>query len=327
MHAKEPIPRSAAKLKSGEFEIADLELARGNSVLEQPHDSQRRRDQSDRAAIAARAATDDGVHLGEQTASAVALLLAGWQEEDQTNAAERTDTDGQLESPRLSSSTAMLPHDEVLALVSHDLHGLLAAQKLLLTLLMRTPGDIGRQTTTLLEINAQMERLVDDLVDVVAIDSGSLRVKAEPCYAFDLVSRACELFEPLARQRGQTLSLVAAASDPMIMADPGRALQVLGNLISNAMKFTPEGGQICVGFESSSRGEVFFVADSGPGIDATRVSSIFDRFVGSRHADGGLGLGLYICKRLVEAHEGRIWLDQNVEQGSLFRFTLARAEP
>jgi signal transduction histidine kinase len=113
--------------------------------------------------------------------------------------------------------------------------------------------------------------------------------------------------------------------DVAVLVDSTRVVQVLGNLLSNAVKFTPSGGTIRTGFEVGEKDVTFFVADTGPGVPAEVAGRIFERFVGSSSSPQGLGLGLFIAARLIEAHEGRLWLDQRAPVGAVFRFTLRRA--
>ena len=89
--------------------------------------------------------------------------------------------------------------------------------------------------------------------------------------------------------------------------------------------FTPRDGEIRVGFESRDDEVTFFVADSGPGVPAEQAEHIFERFVGSRTSSAGLGLGLFIADRLVDAHGGRLWFESAGARGTVFRFTLERA--
>lgn len=168
-----------------------------------------------------------------------------------------------------------------------------------------------------------MERLISDLVDVVAIDAGRLSVAPRSCSAAELLATSVAVFEPLARERSQALAVAPAAADVHVAADAVRVIQVLGNLLSNAVKFTPPHGAIRAGFEASDDEVTFFVEDTGPGVSADQAAHIFERFVGS--PGSGSGLGLYIANQLVAAHGGRLWFDREPGRGTVFRFTLVRA--
>jgi signal transduction histidine kinase len=172
-------------------------------------------------------------------------------------------------------------------------------------------------------IEAQMDRLVGDLIDVASVEAGKLRVAPSIHSALELLTMATSVYEPLAKERRQSLS-TASVRDVNILVDLPRGAQVLGNLLSNAIKFTPQAGRIHVGFETTQDEVVYFVADSGPGVSEQQAAHIFKRFVSSGPS-AGLGLGLFIAARIVESHGGRIWLDRDGDAGAVFRFTLARA--
>lgn len=343
-----------------ERENADRELARRVVVAEEDADEVLRmaRERADRLLATARSAADARLPWSEQTRAAIALLIAEREEEDRALAAERGSADALLARERLerrrklssqlvlerqttdlhlalernTADQAVTSRDDFLAQASHDLRGLLAAQKIYLSLLAKeTDGaersPLGTYVAALVTIDGQMDRMVSDLVDVVAIDAGKLAVKLGPDSAAELLSSALAVFEPLARERGQAVSMSATAGDLRVMVDTARGVQVLGNLLSNAIKFTPRGGKIRLGCEARDDEVVFFVEDSGPGIAAEQAEHIFERFVGgsTSGAPSGLGLGLFIAARIVEAHGGRLWFDRDRAAGSMFRFTLKRA--
>lgn len=336
----------------------DHELARRVFIADADADAvlQVARERADRLLQAARAAADARLPLSEQTASAVSLLLEERADEDAAVAAdraradellgrerrelretllahlvlERQTTDLRLALERRTADSALSSRDEFLAHASHDLRGLMAAQKLYIALLVKDVGSgLGSGppaavVAALTSIADQMDRLVNDLVDVVAMDAGKLSVALRRHPARDLLSTAVSFYEPLARERGHSLSVGMGPPDIAVQADLGRVVQVLGNLLSNAIKFTPPGGEIRVGFEASGDEVMFFVADTGPGVPSERSARIFERFAGS-NASSGLGLGLFIAAGLVAAHGGRLWLDPDQASGSVFRFTLKRA--
>ena len=114
---------------------------------------------------------------------------------------------------------------------------------------------------------------------------------------------------------------------PDVWADRDRVLQVFENLIGNAVKFTKPGGRITAGAASRDREVLFWVADTGAGIDCEEMPHVFDRFWQAQKARrGGAGLGLQIVKGIVEAHGGRIWVESEVGVGTTFYFTLPTAE-
>ena len=168
-----------------------------------------------------------------------------------------------------------------------------------------------------------MTRLIGDLVDVSALEAGKLGITRARGDGAKLVAEAVEVFRPSAVAKEITLADEGGA--PVMAAfDHDRVLQVLANLIGNAIKFTPSGGTIHVGCAAVADGVRFSVRDTGPGIPEAQLEAVFLRFwqlgAGDRR---GLGLGLYIAKGIVDAHGGSIWVESVLGQGSVFHFTIA----
>jgi signal transduction histidine kinase len=137
-----------------------------------------------------------------------------------------------------------------------------------------------------------------------------------------------ELHRPLAQQKMLRLEGQVIGQDPGTRCDRPRILQVLSNLIGNAIKFTPAGGAITVRADLGGREARFSVTDSGSGIAADELPHIFERFWQARKAARtGAGLGLAIAKGIVEAHRGRIWVESVPGKGSTFFFTLPLGDP
>jgi signal transduction histidine kinase len=142
----------------------------------------------------------------------------------------------------------------------------------------------------------------------------------------NLLIETLDALSPLASDASVDLQTDAPATLPMVLGDRGRLLQVLSNLVGNAIKFTPAGGRIRIGAEQRGDEVCFWVSDTGSGIVAEVMSHIFDRFWQARRTDRrGTGLGLFIAKALVEAHGGRIWVESAPGQGSTFYFTVSVA--
>jgi signal transduction histidine kinase len=138
-----------------------------------------------------------------------------------------------------------------------------------------------------------------------------------------VVRDAIDLLRPLAA--AQTLTLESEVPDdlPRVLVDPPRLQQVLSNLVGNAIKFTPRGGRITLRARPESAEVCLAVIDTGPGIPADQLPHIFGRFWQARPADKrGIGLGLAIARGIVEAHQGRIWVESRVGEGSAFYFTM-----
>jgi len=171
---------------------------------------------------------------------------------------------------------------------------------------------------------ARMNRLIGDLVDVASIEAGALTVTPQLGDPKQVVTEAVDTFQAQASASG--VSLVAETPPgPSTVAelDHARILQVLANLVGNAIKFTPSGGSVVVRFERTEQELRFAVRDTGRGISADQLESIFERFHQIEKRDGrGVGLGLYISKCIVQGHGGRIWVESRPGEGSSFWFTL-----
>jgi signal transduction histidine kinase len=229
---------------------------------------------------------------------------------------------------------AVRAREEVLAVVSHDLRNPLNAVLIGATILDEfsepdrwTERD-RRQLHAIRNSAQQMATLIQDLVEVVALESGNRTLSTERVDAGALLAGVAELFREMAAQKGVRLAAQAAAGLPPVRADRARLLQVFSNLVGNALKFTPAGGAITLGSAASPPGAVVFrVSDSGPGIPADQLPRVFDRFwQAQRGEQAGMGLGLAIARGIVEAHGGRIWAESTPGAGSTFFFTVPAEE-
>jgi signal transduction histidine kinase len=181
------------------------------------------------------------------------------------------------------------------------------------------------------ESGDRLARLIDDLLDLSAIEAN--RIKLTPGYfPLDrLVYGVAEMLKPVAKAQSVALEVPARNGHLMAQADSDRITQVLTNLIINALKFTPPGGEVAVTFERSREGKWLQVniTDTGAGIPAEEAEKIFDEFYQINRPDRektkGVGLGLAICRKLVELHGGAIWVDSVPGRGSSFHFTLPAA--
>jgi two-component system, OmpR family, phosphate regulon sensor histidine kinase PhoR len=171
---------------------------------------------------------------------------------------------------------------------------------------------------------ARLTALVDNLLDAATLEAGALRLQREPVRVERVAERVLAQRRLLAG--ACTLRLDTRPGLPLAEADPLRIEQVIANLVDNAIKYSPHGGEIRVRVEANTGDElVVTVADQGQGVPPQHVQHLFERFY-RVDAEGrrvkGVGLGLYICKSLVESHGGRIWVDSEPERGSTFAFTL-----
>jgi len=255
----------------------------------------------------------------QERARLVAELLTG----------EREETNRSLLLERADADAIVAKRDEFLGMVSHDLRNELSAISLHVGQLMRHASDdaaggrVFRSATSIQRITLRMNRLIGDLLDVASIEVGKFTIVPDNHDVGRVVDDAVETFLPIAA--AQNISLTAKTLSAPLAArfDHQRILQVLENLLINALKYSPAGTSLDVRVERHGGDLRFSVADQGTGIAADRLKTVFDRYArGARVDRNGLGLGLYISKRIVEAHGGRIWAESKVGQGSTFYFTL-----
>lgn len=178
---------------------------------------------------------------------------------------------------------------------------------------------------------ALLERLIEDLRLLALADAGQLALYPEPTDVAQLLRDTARSFAPEAAARAVTLQVEPAPALPELLADPQRLAQVLGNLVSNALRHTSADGTVKISAQTTELGGIVFaVSDSGSGISAVDLPHIFDRFYRADRARtrtrGGAGLGLAIARRLVEAHGGQIWAASTLGEGTTISFALP-AEP
>jgi len=224
--------------------------------------------------------------------------------------------------------------DDTLAAISHDLRNglntvLTAVGLLLRSLPPDTEGRKDRRHVEAIRRSAErMNRVIGDLLDVASIESGRLFVEPRREPVRPIVAEAVAACHEPALEKTLRVEQQVTGDDFFAVCDRDRVLQVLGNLIGNAIKFTPEGGQLHVGAEAVDDEVLFFVRDTGIGVSPKQLPHVFDRFwQAAPKARLGSGLGLTIAKGVVEALGGRIWLESRPGEGTTFFFTLPRARP
>ena len=222
---------------------------------------------------------------------------------------------------------AVRARDQVLAVVSHDLRNLLNPISFSVEQLQASGSAGERAIEVIRRSAAQMEKLIEELLDVACSEEGRLVLDRERLDAAELVREVVESHLAAAERRALRLAAQVVAGTPLVEADRHRLLRVLANLVGNALKFTPAGGRITVGAERWGETEVrFWVGDTGPGIAEEDQKHLFVPFwQATPQPRGGTGLGLAIAKRIVEAHGGRLWVDSRPESGSVFSFTVRAA--
>lgn len=218
--------------------------------------------------------------------------------------------------------------DEFIGLASHELKTPLTSMKVFIQLLQRS-FKASEDTTNLTYIermNRQIDRLsslVEELLDVSKIEAGQLQLKIETFNANDLVKDTIQEMEGVSSHH--RLSIKGKASRGA-QGDVFRLKQVLINLITNAVKYSPQAEKVTIKISQTSKETILSVTDQGVGIPELDQKRIFEKFFRAsgknKHSFPGLGLGLYLSKKIVERHGGRIWLESIEGQGSTFSFSL-----
>jgi signal transduction histidine kinase len=179
------------------------------------------------------------------------------------------------------------------------------------------PTDEAR-LKSIIEETQILSRLVDDLRTLALAESGALRLKREPTNLAELVRDAVSGFEAQAKEKDIRLELSLAEGEDAHI-DPQRIREVLTNLLSNALRYTPRGGEVKIRLTETGSGPerraTISIQDSGPGIEPELLPHVFERFYKSSDS-GGMGLGLSIAKYLVEAHDGKIWAESEAAKGT-----------
>ena len=216
--------------------------------------------------------------------------------------------------------------EEILRIVAHDLRNPLNTISMATDLLLEdTKQDASRaaQLRIIRRSGERMNRLIQDLLSVTTIEAGRLSIAPKKVSVNELLHEACELLEPIAREKSITLTVSAAADLPPVRADSSRVLQVFSNLVGNAVKFTQSGGAITLSAAREDGKVQCSVADNGPGIPAAQIPRLFGKFWQAKRGDGrGVGLGLAIARGIVEAHGGTMTVDSEEGKGSVFTFEL-----
>lgn len=311
----------------------------------------------DRAVILERRIADNGkeaerlvtdAHVERQRRRADAGIEAERREQEldrERQDAHRHDTDEQLceERSRADATTTALGetkealtnarseqarHHDVLGIVAHDLRNPLHVITLNAQSIAEATTDATHEDALeVIRAAARMNRLLTDLLDVARIESKTLRIVKRPHDVGLLLTEVLRSYRPLFADRGMTFSVGVPIPAIVAFFDRDRIIQVLSNLLGNAMKFTPREGTVHL---HAVRGEgqiEFVLRDNGPGIHPDAVPHVFERFWQiDSDTRRGLGLGLYICEKIVALHGGRIWVESELGNGATFRFTLPLAD-
>ena len=221
---------------------------------------------------------------------------------------------------------------DFVANISHELRTPITALRILADTLAKELGDASPAQVWLAKLLSQVDalrQLTDELMDLARIESGQMPIKLVETPVADLVAQVVERFRPQIERQELALEITAPA-DLRVLADPAGAQRALGNLLHNAIKFTPARGQIAIRARPVDDMIEISVHDTGIGIPANVLPRIFERFYKLEHArrtdePHSTGLGLAIAKHLIEAHGGKIWAASVEGKGSTFYFTLPAA--
>lgn len=219
---------------------------------------------------------------------------------------------------------------DLIAWASHDLRTPLTSIRAMIETLhdglVEEPATVRRYYQTIRADIIALNTLIDDLFELAQLDAGGLALDISPHSLGDLISDTLESFRALAERRAITLNgEIGAGVDPVPLNAP-KIGRVLANLLSNALRYTPEGGQVYVTAGRTAEGVRVTVRDSGPGFNPEDLPRLFEQFYRGEQArsrsTGGAGLGLAIARGIVEAHDGRIWAENVAGQGALVGFIL-----
>jgi two-component system sensor histidine kinase/response regulator len=174
------------------------------------------------------------------------------------------------------------------------------------------------------DASERMQSILDDMIDVTKLEAGKISLVKSSVDLHDLIGNVCQRYEVQARNAGISLNCQTANQHLMVNVDAEHIEQVLENLLDNALRFTPKDGTINVSFHKTPSAVQISVADSGSGISEADLPQLFDKYkhVIKQSKEKATGLGLAICKKIVEAHNGKIWAESKPGSGAQFHFTL-----
>jgi PAS domain S-box-containing protein len=232
---------------------------------------------------------------------------------------------------------AIKARDDMMGIVSHDLRNPANAVKMLARSILEgagrqsLPPDVVERVAVIRQAAEQIDALIQDLLDMTRMEAGRLVVAAKEVDLGPLIARSIDALRPLADAGGVALHAEPMHAPTVLRVDPDRLMQLLSNVIGNAIKFTPAGGVVTLTTRLHDAAVEFTVRDTGEGIPAAQQPHVFDRFFqatrSSRASRHGAGLGLPIARGIAEAHGGRIWIESTSGAGTTVRFTLPLAGP
>ncbi|MEP6619629.1 MAG: PAS domain-containing sensor histidine kinase [bacterium] len=230
---------------------------------------------------------------------------------------------------------AVKARDDMIGIVSHDLRNPANAVKMLANSIVAEkdtlPASIVERVSIILQAADQIDRLIQDLLDVTRLEAGRLSVRLQPLSAKDVIVGALKGLGPLADSSAVSVHTDFDDGLPEVLVDPDRVSQVMSNLVGNAVKFTLPDGRVDIVVRRTDDWVEVRVRDNGIGIPADQLPHVFDRFYQDPSQGGarrhGAGLGLPIARGIVEAHGGRMWVESEQGVGTTVCFTLLTNEP
>jgi two-component system sensor histidine kinase KdpD len=240
-------------------------------------------------------------------------------------ACERASLSLENEQSRVLVKTEQL-RNSLLSSVSHDLRTPLATIAGAASSIVESSGDFGVDSCKALareiyDQAARLNRLVTNLLDMTRLQSGQLKLNQNWLPADEIIGSALSAFE--SELSGRAVKIELASDLPLVFVDAVLIQQVMLNLLENAIKYSPAGTAIDIAATSPDNASVLFsVADRGPGVSEEHRLRIFDKFYRNSTSQTGVGLGLSICSGIIEAHDGKIWVDTREGGGSVFKFLL-----
>jgi PAS domain S-box-containing protein len=229
---------------------------------------------------------------------------------------------------------AVLARDETVSMVAHDLRNPVSAVKMLSQAVIagagrQLPEEAAEQLQLIREAAIQMDRLIQDLLDIARVESGTLTLDLQPVTTGALLEGTLRTLRPLVDEAGLELVTDLPSSLPMVRADPERIGRVMSNLVGNAIKFAGRGGRVTVAAAQENGVVRVSVSDNGRGIAAEHLPHVFDRFwqaASSTIRSRGAGLGLPIAMGIIRGHGGQMRAESTPGAGATITFTLPVAE-
>jgi signal transduction histidine kinase len=238
-------------------------------------------------------------------------------------------------TPRVKAENALrqavTARDDMIGIVSHDLRNPANAVKMLARSIIEAPEGIADSVVERVKVihqaAAQIDTLIQDLLDVTRIEAGRLTVTPRRIALSTLLEQALDPLRALAEASQHSFEVHSPADELFVSADLDRVTQVISNIVGNALKFTPSGGHIAIDVKHDSHDVEIRVTDDGVGIPADQLPHVFDRFyqASTKARRHGAGLGLPIARGIIEAHGGTISISSEEERGTTVRFTLPLA--